>query len=72
MVWNELGGWCQVPLSKYLTENGSFLTEFPLFVASSARIEEKSSCFGHVKIHPRITEVFLLFSKGFHEGMLSQ
>ena len=48
-------------------ENGSFLTEFPLFVASSARIEEKSSCFGHVKIHPRIKtqRFFGYFQRGF-------
>ena len=42
-------------------KNGSLLTEFPtVFVASSARCEEKSSYFGHVKIHRRIPESFLV------------
>ena len=45
-------------------KNGSFLTEFPtVFVASSARCEEKSSYSGHVKIHRSIPESFLFFLK---------
>ena len=39
-----------------------FLQNFPtVFVASSARCEEKSSYFGHVKIHRSIPECFLFF-----------
>ena len=43
-----------------------FLHNFPtMFVASSARCEEKSSCFGHVKIHRSIPDSFFCsFFKG--------
>ena len=53
MSWNELGGG-----ARFLLVNISQI------VGSSARFEEKSSYFGHVKIHGRIPESFLFFFKG--------